>query len=191
MQSSPSVGDTGVEDQVLIAEAARGSRDAFAALYDRHFASVTTVVRRVLGASSDVDDVVHDIFVEAWQRSGDFDPARGSVRSWLLVRARSRSLDRRKSPAMSRRGTLDFEPSADASVTARIEGYFDSLRVREALARLPAEQRAAIVLGFCEGLSSSEIATKLDVPIGTVKSRVHAAMQKLRLDLGVEPQAAT
>jgi RNA polymerase sigma-70 factor (ECF subfamily) len=180
------VGNPGLEDQELIVDSARGSREAFAKLYDRHSDAVSTIARRLLGNSSDVNDLVHDVFIEAWQRAGDYDPARGSVRSWLLVRARSRCIDRRKSPAMSRRGTLDFDPVADASVTVRVESYFDSQVVRAALDRLPFDQRAAIVLGFCEGLSSSEIALKLDVPVGTVKSRVHAAMLKLRVDLGVD-----
>lgn len=186
-----SVVSTRDEDQALIVEAARGSRDAFGTLYDRHAASVTTVARRVLGTHADVADLVHDVFVEAWQRAGDFDPARGSVRAWLLVRARSRSLDRRKSPSVARRNVLDFEPTSDASVTLRIEEYTDSLRVREALERLPPDQKAAIVLGFCDGLSSSEIAARLGIPVGTVKSRVHAGMQKLRNDLGVVRATST
>ena len=87
--SRPVQSDAG-EDVVLIIEAARGSREAFGALYGRHAGAVATLARRVLGAGAEADDLVHDVFLEAWARAGDFDPSRGSVRAWLLVRTRSR-----------------------------------------------------------------------------------------------------
>lgn len=171
------------DDLELIVEAARGSREAFGHLYDRHAVAVATVARRFLGGEADVDDLVHDVFLEAWQRAGDYDPERGSVRAWLLVRTRSRCLDRRKSPANARRSALSEETSGEAGAADRLDWLLDGARVRSALARLPDDQRATILLGYCEGLSSSEIASKLSIPIGTVKSRVHAAMQKLRDEL--------
>lgn len=175
------------DDLELIVEAARGSRDAFGRLYDRHGVAVATVARRFLGSAAEVDDLVHDVFLEAWQRAGDYDPSRGSVRAWLLVRARSRCLDRRKSPAHTRRDALVGEPTAGPEAAERLEGRLDGARMQAALARLPDEQRAALLLGYGEGLSSSEIAARLSIPVGTVKSRVHAAMQKLREELVNEP----
>lgn len=169
------------EDGKLIVDAARGSRAALAELYRRHAGAVATVARRMLGASY-VDDLVHDVFLEVWTRAGDYDPARGSVRAFILVRARSRCLDRRKSPAFARRQGLESDAVGSTEGTA--ERLVDAGRLAAALERLPAEQRAVILLGYCDGLSSSEIATTLSVPVGTVKSRVHAAMQKLRADLG-------
>jgi len=171
-------------DHALITEAARGSREAFGAIYDRHAGAVATLARRVLGAGPEVDDLVHDVFLEAWARAGDFDPSRGSVRAWLLVRARSRCLDRKRSAVNARREPLSAEPRDPRNLPESMDAEVDSIRLRAALARLPVDQRVALVLGLFEGLSSSEIATRLDVPIGTVKSRVHAAMQKLRSELG-------
>ncbi len=179
------------EDRTLIVLAARGSSEAFGRLYDLHAGAVTTVARRLLGHEAEVDDLVHDVFLEAWQRAGDYDPARGSVRAWLLVRTRSRCLDRRKSPARTRGRPLESEPPSDPTAALRADAYLDSVRVRRALERLPEEQRTALVLGYCEGLSSSEIAERLAVPIGTVKSRVHAAMQKLRAELSDPPSPPT
>ena len=175
-------------DGTLITRAAQGSRDAFGVLYDRHAPAVTTVARRVLNATADVDDLVHDVFLEAWSHAGDYDPARGSVRAWLLVRTRSRCLDRQKSPAFSRRNPLNVDPIDWSGRTERIEAMIDRAPLSAALGRLPEEQRISLLLGLCEGLSSAEIAERLHVPIGTVKSRVHAAMQRLRSEL-VGPNA--
>lgn len=168
------------DDSELVIEAARGSRDALGELYDRHSDAVASVARRLLGPGPEVDDLVHDVFLEAWSRAGDFDPSRGSVRAWLLVRARSRCLDRKRSAAVTRRGTLDHEPVDPNSRHDTMDMDVDCGRLRAALERLPVDQRSALLLGVCEGLSSTEIAARLDIPVGTVKSRVHAAMQKLR-----------
>lgn len=160
---------------------ANGDRRALADLYDRYASTMLAVGIRILRDRREAEDVVHDVFLEAWRRAGDYEASRGTVRTWLLIRMRSRALDRRKSARVSRSAPLEAAAPRlshdDPSLAA------DGARIRDALAALPPEQRAVIELGYFEGLSSSEIATRVDAPVGTVKSRVAAALVKLRAGL--------
>ena len=126
-----------------------------------------------------------------WRQAGDYDRGRGTVRTWILMRMRSRSLDRRKSASFSRVVSIDggddrhhkqlawegSDPSAAAGLS------LDRAMVARALQALPVEQRQVLESAYFEGLSSSEIATRLQIPLGTVKSRTAAAMAKLRAEL--------
>jgi len=159
----------------------RGERLALGALYDRHAGALLALAARIVGRGAEAEDLVHDVFLEAWRRAADFDAERGSVKAWLLLRTRSRALDLRKSARVARRSdgggddwVNEVPDPADRSLSP------DRDRVRGVLARLPAEQRAVLLLGYFEGLSSSEIAEKLGIPIGTVKSRTAAALASLR-----------
>jgi RNA polymerase sigma-70 factor (ECF subfamily) len=163
-----------------------GDRDCLAALYDRHASVLLALGRRILGDRREAEDLLHDVFLEAWHKALDYDEQRGTVRAWLLMRMRSRALDRRKAAVFSRRADAppdDVVGQEDPSLTP------DRERVRRALNDLPLEQRQVLELGYFEGLSSSEIAARLQAPIGTVKSRVAAALAKLRA--GFEPAEAT
>ncbi len=167
----------------LISGAAAGDRDCLAALYDRYAPALLAIGRRILSDRREAEDLLHDVFLEVWRQAGDYDEARGSVRAWLLMRMRSRALDRRKSAVFSKRADL---PAPDAVADALGEAGEDPAlapdrdAVRRALEQLPAEQRQVLELGYFEGLSSSEIAERVGAPIGTVKSRVAAALSKLR-----------
>jgi RNA polymerase sigma-70 factor (ECF subfamily) len=179
----------GLED---IRRTARGESEGLAGLYAQ-FASVMLALGvRMLRQHKEAEDILHDVFLEVWKRAGDYDPRRGSVKTWLMVRMRSRCLDRIKSAGYARTSSLDaradWGPSVDAS---RIELAVNGKRARYLLAGLPVEQMEVLALGFFQGLSSSEIATTLSIPIGTVKSRVAAALSKLRgrLDVGQEERA--
>jgi RNA polymerase sigma-70 factor (ECF subfamily) len=140
------------------------------------------LARRIVGGKPEAEDIVHDVFVEAWRRAADYDESRGSVKAWLLLRTRSRAIDFRKSAGVAR-----TVPTGDSTWLASLADPRgddseapDRIRVRRVLAELNAEQREVLVLGYFEGLSSSEIASKVGIPIGTVKSRVAAALSALR-----------
>lgn len=167
-------------DTELIAQIARGQQAALGALYDRHSGLLLAVLKRVLRDTQEAEDVLHEVFLEVWQHAADFDPGRGSVRSWLVMRARSRGLDRWR--VLVRQRSLPHEPlfSSDASNTAAAE----SLSVRRALSNMAPELRALLELGYFEGMSSAEIAAHEGLPIGTVKSRVARALAELRDVLG-------
>ena len=153
-------------DVRLVTGAAAGDRDCLAALYDRYAAALLAIGRRILGDRREAEDLLHDVFIEVWRQAGDYDEGRGSVRAWLLMRMRSRALDRRKSAAFSRRADL---PAPDAVAERSATRMAAKTRRSGPIARrsgarsrsLPAEQRQVLELGYFEGLSSSEIAERV------------------------------
>lgn len=170
-------------DLELVREIALGERGALAALYDRYAGVLNQLGRQILRDAHESEDVVHEVFVELWQRAGDYDPERGAVRTWIMLRMRSRCLDRVRSARMTRSVAL-APGEVDALGTAPDETNGpDRARVRSIMGRLPRPQREVLELGYFEGLSCSEIAERLSVPIGTVKSRVAAALDNLRMSL--------
>ena len=137
---------------------------------------------RVLGDPRESEDLLHDVFLEVWRQAADYDEQRGSVRAWLLMRMRSRALDRRKAAGYARVVSMEERRLPEPAATAVEDPQLapDREAVRRALSQLPVEQRQVLELGYFEGLSSSEIAERIGAPIGTVKSRVAAALAKLR-----------
>lgn len=172
------------EDAALVAAMAAGDRAALARIYNRYGGFLLALALRIVRERNEAEDLLHDVFVEAWRCAKDFDPSRGSVRTWLAIRTRSRALDRKKSARVSRNaGDSGLEAiSANAP-----QPNPDSRRVRTALDALSTDQRRVVDLAYFEGLSCSEIADKLGVPIGTVKSRLAAGLHRLREALGGEP----
>ena len=179
----------GEADIDVLRRLAGGDKQALGELYDRHAGVMLALGIRILGLRREAEDLLHDVFLEAWRHAGDYDPRRGSVKTWLLLRMRSRSLDRVRSHGFSRTESLDHEPARQGAAEKH-ERRLDGARARALLEQLPAAQREVLELGYFEGLSFSEIAERLDIPIGTVKSRVSAAMTKLREDLGVRKEAS-
>jgi len=171
-------------DIAVLRRLARGDQAALAVLYDRYAAVMLSLGLRIVGVRRDAEDVLHDVFLEFWRHAGDYRPERGSVKTWMLVRMRSRCLDRVRSHGFSRVVALESDP-ARVDTSEQDERRLDGVRARALLDRLPASQREVLSLGYFEGLSFAEIATRLNIPLGTVKSRVSAAMQTLRNQLGV------
>lgn len=172
---------SGAEDVDLVIALARGQREALGDLYDRHSGAMLGLGLKLLRDRGEAEEILHDVFLEAWQRAGDFDPSRGSVRAWLMLRMRSRSLDRIKSHGRSRTLAVgDDLERVVGSAPSEAGIATDAMRVPGALAALPPDQRAVLELGYFGGLTCAEMSEQLGVPIGTVKSRVHAAMKKLR-----------
>lgn len=177
-------------DRELLAAIAAGDKEAFGALYHRYAARLLGVARRTLAHQEDAEDIVHDVFLEVWRRADDYDPARGNVVSWLLVRTRSRALDRLKSPSQKRRKSLDDgcggeEESSTTSDIGTVETRdpaldLDSAEVWSALGDPPADQRAVVELAYFEGLTLIEVGASLGIPAGTVKSRLSRAVAALR-----------
>ena len=169
------------DDQPTIVALQGGSRAALAELYERHHGYLLAIGLKMLRSPAEAEDVLHNVFVEVWQRAGDYRPDKGSVRTWLAVRMRSRCLDYCRSVAYSRSDSLEpgFEPPTHFSST-KMPALVDAQRAAVAVSELPDEQRMVMELGYFRGFSSTEIADELDIPTGTVKSRVRAAIGKLR-----------
>lgn len=163
-------------------------------LVARHGALVFALARTIVRDDADAEEIAADAFMQAWRTAATFDAARSSVTSWLGVIARSRALDRRR--ALVRQGKYISQESESAPVSAAQEASSsptpDRLAeqqearalVAAALGALPDSQRAVIELAYFGGLSQSEIAARLAMPLGTVKTRTLAAMKLLRAQLG-------
>jgi RNA polymerase sigma-70 factor, ECF subfamily len=169
-----------MSDAELIGEVARGQQSALGALYDAYAGLLLSVLTRVLRDGQEAEDVLHEVFLEVWQHAADFDPARGSVRSWLVMRARSRGLDRLR--ALTRTRCLPEDAMAAEAPAAAVPA--ETLTIRRALSTLAPELRKLLELGYFEGMSSAEIAAHEGIAIGTVKSRVARALAELRDVLG-------
>lgn len=168
-------------DATLVSRMGRGDRAALAELYQRHASRVLAVVQRILGDRAAAEDLVHDVFVEAWRRSSDYSTERGSVITWLLLRARSRAIDRRR--AASNRKTSQLTEAILAEIAdpgGDLARRSDHGKLMLALQSMSQEEQQVIVLGYFEGLSSSEIAERVGSPVGTVKSRTRTALIRLR-----------
>jgi len=184
----PDPAGTDADDVALIEAMAGGDRTALDGLYDRHASTLLALALRILRNRGEAEDLLHDVFLEVWRAAKDYDTSRGRVRTWLVIRMRSRALDVVKSARMARR-TDDDTVVAQVVATDDPSASTDQARVRAALGEVPADQRAVLELAYFEGLSCSEIADKIAVPIGTVKSRLAAGLSKLRLTLAPPPGA--
>jgi RNA polymerase sigma-70 factor (ECF subfamily) len=187
--ADPSLGPPPDDDNALAAALMRGDRAALGRLYDRHAPVLLALGFRILGDRGRAEDVLHDVFLEAWNHAADFDPARGTMRAWLATRMRSRALDRRT--ALLRQERLAEEaghhadvvqPGAETGLDAG--AAMDRGRVHGFVSGMPVELGQVIELAYFQGLSASETARQLQIPIGTVKSRMARALALLRHDLG-------
>ena len=172
-------------DRAAVIRMARGDGSAVAELYDRHARAIYSLALRILGDGGEAEDVVQDVFTQAWRQADRYDPARAPVIGWLLVMTRARALDRlrarrsRLAPAaldVVAADPVDPAPGQDLQAI----GNEEATRLRSALAALPDGQREAIELAYYKGLSQSDIAEALAQPLGTVKTRMRAGLLKLR-----------
>jgi RNA polymerase sigma factor (sigma-70 family) len=174
-----------VEDRELVARLAAGEAAALREMHDRYAGLVFGLARRVLGDDTMAEDVTQEVFVSVWQQPERFDPTRGSLRSWLGLLAHRRAVDRVRAEVRRARG--EHQLDASVPVTADAENEVDvqlarawlAGRVQEALAKLPTEQREAVVLAYYGGRTYRQVAAELDIPEGTAKSRLRLALGKL------------
>jgi RNA polymerase sigma-70 factor (ECF subfamily) len=166
-------------EEHLISRIAAGDRDAFAELYDRYSSRLFGLILRLLRNRTESEDVLQEVFLQVWAQATRFESSRSSLDVWLLMIARSRGLDRlrrRTVPVVSELpepATTD-DPGCDAENAEQAE------QIRTALGQLPADQREPICLAFFEGLTHEQIALRLNVPLGTVKTRIRLGMIRLR-----------
>lgn len=140
---------------------------------------------RILCDRSEAEEVATDVFLQVWRDAARFDPSRGSPIAWLLLLTRSRAIDRLRSRKTARQAERSLEFAESVPDEGRDPGERSWISqqgsiVRRSLAALPAEQRAALELAYFEGLTHPEIAERLQVPVGTAKTRIRLGMLKLR-----------
>lgn len=173
----------------LIQSIASGDEAAFEALYDDVSARVFGLIRRVLRDESQCEEVLQEVFVEVWQQAARYDADRGRAVSWIMVMAHRRAVDRVRASQSSRdrdlrQGAKEFEESYD-DVQDTVETRLEGERVQSALQNLSDAQRKAIELAYYGGYTHQEVAKLLEVPVGTVKTRIRDGMIRLRDQLGV------
>jgi len=178
-------------DPELLARVATGDQQAFAELYDWSSSLLFTLALRILGDREEAAEVLQEVYLEVWRKVVRYNPARGSPTAWLVTMTRSRALDRLRSRAARGYGMTDsiqnrpladlpdgnpspLQASADLELRALVE---------KALVELPEAQREALELAYYQGLSHTEIAARLNEPLGTVKTRIQLGMSKLRAAL--------
>jgi RNA polymerase sigma-70 factor (ECF subfamily) len=176
-------------DVELLHAVARGDEAALARLYDAYRVILFGLLVRILNSREEAEDVLQEVFVQVWRRAKDFDEKRGKPFTWLVTLTRSRAIDRLR--ALGARQRLVAGAAQDQDETEQVsDALTDAVRaeqqtvVRRALAELPEEQRHALVLAYFDGLTQSEIASKLNAPLGTIKTRMRSGMIKLRALLG-------
>jgi RNA polymerase sigma-70 factor (ECF subfamily) len=172
------------EDARILRQMAGGDGSALATLYDRYARAVYSLSTRILADREEAQDVVQEVFSQAWTQAGRYDAGRAPVLTWLLVMTRTRAIDR----VRARRGRP--QPGADPArmeipdpargQEAEVITTEQVRRLRTALPRLADTQRTAIELAYFEGLSQSEIAARLKEPLGTIKTRIRSGLQRLR-----------
>jgi RNA polymerase sigma-70 factor, ECF subfamily len=175
-------------DRTLLARVAKGDQEAFERLYAQTSSLLYTLVLRIVGKPADASDLLQEVYLEAWRKASNYDAARGAPMAWLVTLARSRAIDWVR--ALAARGknvtaSLDDMPPSDLvaqnadALDIRTANERQDL-VRASLKTLPPVQQQVIDLAFYEGLTHLEISERLNVPLGTIKTRIRLAMKKLR-----------
>ena len=175
-------------DDALLRMAVQGDGRAFAALIDRHGRAATAAARAILGPTPAAEDAVQEALIQLWRSASSYEPGRGSLRAYLLVVVRSRALD------LLRRETVRAEAAKRATAQGHahhghaideLERRAQARELRDGIVRLPREQAQVLGLQYLAGQSQSEVASLLDVPLGTVKGRTRLGLAKLRRELAV------
>jgi RNA polymerase sigma-70 factor (ECF subfamily) len=176
-------------DEDLMQLVRDGEAGAFEVVFDRHAQRAFSLAYRMCGRRALAEDVVQEAFLSLWRSGARYDPARGSVRSWVLSVVHNRAIDAfRREAVKEGRDVRDerlVERTPSLQLThAEVERRDDAQQVRSALGELPAEQRQVIELAYFGGFTHSQIAQTLGLPAGTVKGRMRLGLTKMRLALG-------
>ena len=175
------------EDLECLRRVASGDQASAAGLYDRHSRPVYSLILRIVGDEAESEDVLQDVFAQAFRQAARYDASRGPVAAWLLMMARSRSIDRLRArrarpeaQASDVGHAMDEMPGSSPDAASAMLDEEQARIVQGALGALPLIQRVAIELAYYDGLSHREIAERLEEPLGTVKTRIRLGLLKLR-----------
>ena len=185
----------GLEDRQLIHRITLDDQAALEALYGRYSTAVYSLAMYMLKQEALAEDATQETFLNIWLKASSFNADRGQPKSWIMSVAHHKIVDlirsRRRTSYMTDPGgdeTLELLPSGQASTEEQVEQTLQRERILKALTLLPEAQQEVVMLAYFEGYSQSEMAEKLGQPLGTVKTRVRLAMQKLRAALEQDVQ---
>lgn len=175
----------------LLVKVASGDQEAFAAFYDATSRVVFGIVLNVVRDRAQAEEVAQEVYVDAWKSAPRFDRRQGTPTAWLNTIAHRKAVDRVRSAERStQRDQRHFEQTsaikADPDVSDIVVAHDEGRRVRAALQQLPDAQRTAVELAYFSGFSHREVAERLEIPLGTAKTRIRDAMKRLRAQLGGE-----
>jgi len=174
-----------LSDEILILQVAAQNVAAFSELYDRYSPKLYGLAMKILRDPVLADDVLQEVFLNVWKKADSFDTQRGYLPGWLSILCRNRCIDALRSREKRRQKSvaINEETLAMPGVSNPMQDTLNTQRgdvLRIHLNRLPQEQRMLIEMAYFEGYSQSEIAEKLQIPLGTVKTRIRLGMNKLR-----------
>jgi RNA polymerase sigma-70 factor (ECF subfamily) len=174
------------DERLIAAVAERRDRDAFVVLFERYAGRVKGFLMRAGEPEGAAEEIAQEVMIAVWRKAGRFDGTKASAATWIFTIARNRRIDRlrRAGTAGAEAPEFEIDPEPAASAETGLAGADRDARVRDAVAALTGEQREVVRLAYFSGLSQSEIATRLDLPLGTVKSRQRLAFARLRDALG-------
>jgi len=169
----------------FLARIAAGDQSALAELYDASSAKVFGLAMKILGDRDAAEEITVDVYTQVWRKIASYDAQRGTPGSWLMTMTKNRAIDGFRSRYLERGRQVPLDQAAelpgDAAIPEQYSADLERQRlVQEAMASLSAEQRQAIALAYYWGLSQSEIADRLRLPLGTVKTRMRLGMIRLR-----------
>ena len=179
-----------LDDHQLLQRVSSQDKTALDAIYSRYVSPVYSLAMFMLKDPSLAEEATQDIFLNIWMKSASFNGERGQPKTWIMSIAHHKIIDlirsRRRATVMTE--PADYEdleriPSGGISTEEEVERRIERERIQQALSTLPSSQREVILMAYFQGYSQSEMAEKLNQPLGTVKTRVRLAMQKLRLVL--------
>lgn len=176
-----------LSDGDLIARIVKAEESALSVLYDRYQRLVYSLAFQSIGEKNLAEEITQDVFIRIWEKASSYRPEQGKVITWIVSITRNRAIDeyrrrrvRPENSAIDWEGLEPGEQSDNANLEAEVETALLRQRIRSALATLPREQRQALSLAFFRGYSHTEIAASLQEPLGTIKTRIRSAMQKLQ-----------
>ncbi len=173
--------DKAATDAAAVARVARGDAVALEELYGRYGRMIYSFAYRLTHDATLSEECVQDVFLALWRRAADFDPTRAKLTTWLFVVARNRAIELARQKTRRPELRDDLEPAGSAPDPADLVAVADEAqRVAEAMAELPEDQLAVLRLSYFDGLSHSEIAEVIGIPLGTVKGRMRLALERLR-----------
>ena len=179
-----------LSDEALVALVARGEESALAELYDRFGQLAYGLALRILRDTTLAEDAVQDAFLTVWRSAGRFVPERAKASTWILTHVHRRAVDLVRREERRRAAPLEQAPEPESGERVDDVAWlrFERERVQSALRALPDAQREALELAYYGGFSQSELADRLGLPVGTIKSRMFAGLSRLR-ELLAEPRA--
>lgn len=178
-QDLPCEGQAADSEFQLLQRIRQREEDAILVLYDRYSQLVYSIILRVLRDEGVAEELTQDIFLQLWRQTKVYDPARGTLRTWIAVVARHRAVDQlRKRRQEVDINDLDLSVDAKQEENARDAQFLDKIQAE--MSRMPAAERLVLELAFFEGYTHSEISANTGQPLGTIKSRIRSAISRLR-----------